>query len=250
MCIRDSDRGVEKEEKEIVRDSIKEVLREGIDVSDKFPLIDVGSIWKEGDFGRVEWYLEKAGKRIGSYGVQYNAASILALCNQEPYQKIQPHIDIGIVSVDLYSEGLNFIYGITSPLFCLPPFWNLPAGSIISTFRIKKWFRENYLPVLWNISLHELGHIYGLPLRRYNVEMSLGRHCIRGDCVMGQCNVEREILWENEGKTEKRFISAEEIAVKSFIRKWNTGSAFCSDCREDLERSKRYWIKSPFNEEI
>jgi len=64
-----------------------------------------------------------------------------------------------------------------------------------------------------------LGHVLGLPSRRYNVEESLGKHCI-GKCVMRQgLKVPYDWIRMSEDRLEY--------------------GALCGDCYLDLNRINR-----------
>ncbi|ASJ12094.1 archaemetzincin family Zn-dependent metalloprotease [Thermococcus thioreducens] len=76
---------------------------------------------------------------------------------------------LGITRLDLYEEGLNFIFGLAH------------AGlrtAIVSTFRLRPEFygeapdKELYIERTIKESMHELGHVFGLP------------HCPNKRCVM------------------------------------------------------------------
>jgi predicted Zn-dependent protease len=224
------DSGVGEKEVKVAVDSIKRVIKEGIDISKYLPLKVIGP---------VDSYLEKARKRIGSYGIQYDVSHIFNLCKEDPYRE-KPRIEFGILSKDLYSDDLNFVYGEAHPLANVQ---DVLGGSIVSTFRPKLWFGNRFLLAFRKTCIHELGHVFWVPTRRKNVEYSLGVHCIRGDCVMGQSNVERKILWEESGKIEKRFIDALEIAEKVEERIRKTGTPFCQDCLKELCEMKRNFEK-------
>ncbi len=220
------DSKVEKEEVEVAVDSIKRVIKEGVDISKYLPLKVIGA---------TDLYLEKARKRRGSYGIQYDVTHIFNLCKEDPYRE-KPRIEFGILSKDLYSGDLNFVYGETHPF---ANWGEVLGGIVVSTFRPKLWFGDQFLLAFRKTCIHELGHLFWVPTRRENVEYSLGVHCIRGDCVMGQSNVERKILWEESGKIEKRFIDALEIAKRVENRVKKTGTPFCQDCLKELCEAKR-----------
>jgi archaemetzincin len=76
---------------------------------------------------------------------------------------------LGIIDEDLYSPGLNFIFGIADPIRRVaiisitrlkPSFWGEPEDEDLYMERIKKE------------AVHEMGHLYGLP------------HCDNPLCVM------------------------------------------------------------------
>lgn len=223
------DSGINREEKEVVLRSITEVLRIS-GLQKFFPVSEIG------DKNKIDLYLKEARKR----GNQYNAGDILARLLRE----FKDGISVALVSRDLYEEGLNFVYGTTIPFiyhYGYASYINLPAGSIISLFRLRLWFRNSY-EVLFVLASHEFGHILGIPNRDYNVEDTLGTHCIRGDCVMGQVNVVRSVLKE-DGKIETRFISADELSRNALRRYKETGSFFCEDCKRDLDISRALILK-------
>ena len=238
-----------KEEVATASKAIQKVLQEGLDVSAYFPLKLIGSEWSEGDFGSVEWYLQKAVKRKSSYGMQYNVTSIFRLCEQEIYQKQQPHLEFGLLSKDLYAEGTNFVYGETHPLNTFYKQGGIPGGCVLSVFRQRIWFEKESLLAVEKTCMHELAHVFWIPQRENLVEDSLGIHCVRGDCIMGQSNVKRLILWE-DGRRERRFIDSLEIARKAKEREKRTGSCFCQDCLNELIQMKRNFVRFLFNKRI
>jgi predicted Zn-dependent protease len=218
------DSEVEEMEVKVAVDSIKRVIKEGVDISKYFPLKVIGN---------VDWYLKQARKRRGAYGIQYDVSHIFELCRNEPREK--PRIEFGILSKDIYSNGLNFVYGETHPLGYSK---DVLGGCIVSTFRPKMWFGNKFLFAFGKSCIHEFAHLFLVPSRRENVEYSLGIHCIRGDCVMGQSNVERKILREN-GEIEVKFIDSLEIAERVEERIRKTGTPFCQDCLMELYGVKR-----------
>ncbi|MBO8174668.1 MAG: archaemetzincin family Zn-dependent metalloprotease [Thermococcus sp.] len=75
---------------------------------------------------------------------------------------------LGITDVDLYEEGLNFIFGLASPYL---------KAAIISLYRLKPEFygernRELLIDRSIKEAMHELGHVFGLD------------HCPNPKCVM------------------------------------------------------------------
>jgi archaemetzincin len=72
-------------------------------------------------------------------------------------------IVLGITSVDLYAEGLNFIFGQAE--------LNGSKG-IISTYRLHSLNKKKFISRVVKELVHELGHIFGL------------EHCSRELCVM------------------------------------------------------------------
>ncbi|WP_258084690.1 archaemetzincin family Zn-dependent metalloprotease [Thermococcus thermotolerans] len=76
---------------------------------------------------------------------------------------------LGITRLDLYEEGLNFIFGLAHTGL---------RTAIVSTFRLRPEFygeepnEELYIERAVKESMHELGHVFGLP------------HCPNKRCVM------------------------------------------------------------------
>jgi predicted Zn-dependent protease len=220
------DNGVEEREVKVAVDGIRRVIKEGVDISKYFPLKVIGG----GD-----WHLKQARKRRSIYGIQYDVSHIFNLCKNDPSRE-KPRIEFGILSKDLYSDDLNFVYGETHPLTDSE---DVLGGCIVSTFRPKIWFGDKFSLAFGKSCIHEFAHIFWVPSREENVEYSLGTHCIRGDCVMGQSNVVRKILWEESGKIEERFIDSLEIAERVEERIRKTGTPFCQDCLIELYEIKR-----------
>lgn len=89
---------------------------------------------------------------------------------------------LGIIDEDLYSPGLNFIFGIADPIRGIavisltrlrPPFWREPHNENLFIERIKKE------------AVHEIGHLYSLP------------HCDDPKCVMHFSNT----IWDTDRKS-------------------------------------------------
>ncbi|AHF80161.1 archaemetzincin family Zn-dependent metalloprotease [Thermococcus paralvinellae] len=75
---------------------------------------------------------------------------------------------VGITDVDLYEEGLNFIFGLASPY---------SKAAIVSLYRLKpEFYGERKGKLLMDRAIkevmHELGHVFGL------------EHCPNPKCVM------------------------------------------------------------------
>jgi len=98
---------------------------------------------------------------------QYLAPTILRKIEKEKprnYRKI-----LGVTNVDLYTEGLNFVFGQASPLI---------GVALISLIRLRQEYYgltpdENlFKERMKKEAIHELGHLYGL------------NHCLDPKCVM------------------------------------------------------------------
>ncbi|MDI6709041.1 MAG: archaemetzincin family Zn-dependent metalloprotease [Candidatus Thermoplasmatota archaeon] len=102
-------------------------------------------------------------------------------------------IVLGVTNVDIYAEGLNFIFGQAE--------LNGKA-AVISTYRLENADKELFVLRMVKESVHELGHIFGL------------EHCSKELCVMKFSNciedTDRKGKWycnECESKL-KRFSNA------------------------------------------
>ncbi len=219
----------------MVVDAIKIVLKEGFDISSYFPISLEDSLES---LEAVEKCFEQAGKRDGSYGTQYNVEDVLNLRASQRKEGIE----IGVTSKDLFTSDTNFVYGIASPLY--RRLGKASARVIFSSCRIEKWYESFASKVLFKTAMHETAHIFGVPRRKEDVDYSLGWHCIRVDCVMGQSNMVR-LVKENDRIT-RRFVDAGELTQKMLERMEQTGSPFCPKCKEDLIENKKIIIKRLF----
>lgn len=113
----------------------------------------------------IDKAMEKPGYAYNPRRGQYLATAIL-----EKVEKIKPdQIKLGIVEVDLYASGLNFVFGEASPF---------TKTAVISLIRL----REDFYGLPENKALfkeraikeavHEVGHLFGFD------------HCRDPKCVM------------------------------------------------------------------
>ncbi len=134
---------------------------------------------------------------------QYNSSIILNELRKLAERRVGLHRILGVVDVDLYASGLNYVFGEAFA----------PGGvGVISLWRLKPEFygeQENlsvYHTRVLKEAVHELGHTLGL------------QHCPRSFCVMhfsnsifdtdkkqtlfcDQCYLQASIAISNMGKT-------------------------------------------------
>ena len=195
----------------------------------KIPRIYVKPYLHEGDWGSVKWYVKNS---WDSERNQVNYVKLWKLFEKEPWQKQERHYELMILERDLYYPGTNFIFGgtngkVTNSGKLVSDRYVL--GIVISLFRIRRWYKENYKDVLLAILLHELGHFFGLPpewspdyIKRGSPKMKNELdegHCDRRDCIMEQVNV--------HGRPD--------VLKKSFYVQENNPNFFCRNCLEALK---------------
>jgi predicted Zn-dependent protease len=117
------------------------------------------------------------------------------------------HYEIIVVKKDMYIPGTNFLIGLSIP----------GDGALVSTNRFLS-LKDKSLQYecIKTMMMHEMGHVFGLPLRDYNVEEKIGRHCTN-ICVM------RQGLYVPDD-----WIKMTEDRLKY--------GAFCKDCQQDLKK--------------
>lgn len=146
-------------------------------------VVNMGSTtWGRGDYSSADWYLNKALETQGEVrdrgcGKQVNASILINQFYEEPWQE-KPHWEVSIVNKDLYMEGTNFVFGATRPEF---------AASVQSVRRLIDSVSDKELrsEMIRRLLRHEVGHMFGLPGRNFNVEQKLGSHCTNV-CTMRQ----------------------------------------------------------------
>ena len=192
-------------------------------------VVSLGSAsFGQGDFSSADWYLEEAFKRQQrqetlrerGFGAQLIPAYLYGLFTQEPWQA-HPHWEVTIVNTDLWSgeNDNNFVFGITNTAF--------PA-SIQSIRR----YSESIKPgparneSIRRLLRHEVGHMFGLTHRNFNVEDKLGTHCANEICTMRQGLSIQE--WAANAEAEYR-----------------TSTHFCGDCRQELASNRDKFLPLP-----
>ena len=170
-----------------------------------------------GEFSSTDWYAEKALedqtlRRDVGYGLQIVPSNIIRLFHQEPWQA-QPHWEVFILNRDLNSGEAdnNFVFGETDVSF--------PA-SIQSIRRLTVEVTDPKLraSMVRRLLRHEVGHMFSLTYRSFNVEEKLGKHCTN-ICTMRQG------------------MSVGEWAEQT-LQEENRGIHFCCDCLNELNASR------------
>ncbi len=92
---------------------------------------------------------------------QYDAAKIIHRLPDPPHGTYL----LGVTDADLYTEGLNFVFGIASPS---------SRKALVSVYRLglSGPSRPLFLRRILTEAVHEIGHLFGLP------------HCLDPRCVM------------------------------------------------------------------
>jgi predicted Zn-dependent protease len=149
----------------------------------KRDVINLGAkAWSKGDYSSADWYLDKALQtqseaRNKGHGQQINVYNLKSQFVEEPWQE-NPHWEVFIVNKDLYMNDTSFVFGATDPYF---------ASSVQSVRRLIDEVpeTESRLEMVRRLLRHEVGHMFGLPGRNFNVEEKLGPHCTNV-CTMRQ----------------------------------------------------------------
>lgn len=197
-----------------------EGIRDALQASgQKRQLVALGSEdWAENtqEYSGPTWYINTAfqkqtTRRNGGFGIQLDVSEVIKLFYQEPYQQ-NPHWEVFIVNRDLNDSqdpNINFVFGSTNPTF--------PA-SVQSITRLMAQISSQELrsAMIKRLLRHEVGHMFGPPLRTFNIEQKLGPHCTNV-CSMRQGLSIHE--WANQTIEENR-----------------KGVVFCDDCMADFAK--------------
>ena len=106
---------------------------------------------------------------------QYYADAILIqLKNLKPPSAVAL---LGITPYDIYSDGLNFVFGIASPYYRV---------AVVSYDRLRTPIKELFISRVRKEITHEMGHVFGL------------EHCTTPGCVMNFSNSLYEVDLKSE----------------------------------------------------
>ena len=104
--------------------------------------------WSSGDYSSIEWYLSRTKQR----GKQFDGDHLCRMFTEEPWQKYPgTHLDVVIVSKDIYARELDWCFGCTS----------IGNVSVQSVFRFRGEERQIKLDLIKRTLHHETGHLLG-----------------------------------------------------------------------------------------
>ena len=178
------------------------------------------------EYSSADWYVEEALRRHpvpkqAGFGTQVLSSQIGQLFIEEPWQDT-PHWEVLIINHYLTAvhndDYLNFVFGVTDTLF---------PSTIQSITRIIRSVEDIDLrnQMIRRLLRHEVGHMFGLPGRNFNVEQKLGLHCTN-TCSMRQGMSIPE--WAKLTKEEN-----------------SRGIHFCADCLGVLTQKKANYKPLP-----
>lgn len=183
--------------------------------------------WGTGPFSSPNWYIEEALNRQSlrrdvGFGPQIDVNRVIELFYQEPWQ-VNPHWEVFIINQDLNDTDesgryINFVFGATNTEF---------HASVQSITRLMADVSNEplRLRMIQRLLRHEVGHMFGLVARSYNVEQKLGLHC-SNICSMRQGLSIGE--WAQLTEQED-----------------SRGIQFCDDCISDLARIRPFYLPMP-----
>mgnify|MGYP000867190641 CR=1 FL=1 len=182
------DDGVTRSQLNAVIDGINELLQ----IAQVTDIIEVKNFgvwrhekWKKGrdliPHHSVDWYLENAftGKQNEQGDYQLHTGAIINSFSAEPLQRVLPHYDVLVTTLDLWtgSRDNSWVLGSAQTF----------TGTVISTYRWRKFSDADQYRFIRTEAEHEFGHVLGLPdINRKDLEFSIGLHCCNDNCVMRQ----------------------------------------------------------------
>lgn len=167
--------------------------------------------WTSGSHSSADWYV--INNKMRSPSGQIDAYGIILEMMAEPWQALEKHIDVLIVS-----EDISAMYDGDWVDYCL----SRTCGRfiVISVARFRELDRYDKAAVIKSVLWHELGHVMGLAgnlLRKHTIDAS-GSHCSIHGCIM------------QPGETVEDFLAHAKEAAK-------IGRIYCSLCLEDAKNT-------------
>ncbi len=112
--------------------------------------------------------------RLGMRGSQYFADLLLS---EVINLKGDALAGVGWTPYDIYTKGLNFVFGIATPVY---------RAAVVSYYRLRTPDRELFISRVRKELTHEMGHVFGL------------EHCNTPGCVMNFSNSLYEVDLKSE----------------------------------------------------
>lgn len=147
----------------------------GVDDFTGTTLSEAVDVLKEKFHLRGEYFGDFTPPRLNMRGNQFYADAMLFHLT-----KIKPPSAVAILGItpyDIYSDGLNFVFGIASPHY---------RAAVVSYARLLTPDRELFISRVRKEITHEMGHVFGL------------EHCTTPGCVMNFSNSLYEVDLKSE----------------------------------------------------
>lgn len=196
------DFGVKEDEYQAALSGVVDVVR--LSGSNRQILSLGNKPWASGDYSSVDWYLS----RTKSRGNQIDASQLQYKLLVEPWQEYpKTHLDVVIVSRDIYVQNLNWCFGSTRE----------NQNSVQSVFRFRGEERQVKLDLIKRTLRHETGHLLGIP-------GLLGSHPRIYEKGGAHCN---HLCTMRQGWSLAEFKS-------QMMEEQKAGVIFCQDCLNEL----------------
>jgi archaemetzincin len=151
------------------------ILTFGVDEDSSTALVEAERVLKEKFFLRGLYAGDFPPPLIGGRDGQFLADAMLYhLAKVKPTGAVAV---LGITPFDIYSDGLNFVFGVASPF---------QRAAVVSYARLKSSDRALFTSRVRKEITHEMGHVFGL------------KHCTYPGCVMNFSNSLMEVDLKGE----------------------------------------------------